>query len=685
MNTNNLQNGSNLNHSNNNNNNHIDSVHGDDQKEEHNDNDPDPLSVPVAPSEISSFVAACRLLIHGQNDEERRRGESALLAVKERASPFALCLSVVDRCTPSEPEVAFQAMTLMAGSVLTEWHNVPESVVEALRRRLLSLMMSRRTHSGNGVVLRSMAKTVAILFKRKWRSEDAVASRYGGSRTSGGSRSELDRFNKESICGSMVAVVEPLLASNDPSAAALGLMLCSELIAQFSANGASSALGLSADFHIECHRGFERWALQKLFVLTLKLMDRMRADMVSRSGSTGQFAPNRKSRILGALRMEQQSGGHLVAQSVAEMVSRAAVVAEECLSFDFHEKTSDDELLLSFSRSIGAEATPFPRGLGRRRAVRPGSPWRRCLVESDLVTTLAAMHRAIHCHLAEVHAATSPSTSTSPSPSPATAATLRATLHILREALCHLSSLSGHCLDYVDPLSARGDDEGDGHGDDDGDECTASGPRRIRFQLGAQVLFDRNLCAEQRVKGGCLLTLGQAQGRSGGRGQQSGRRRLSGSKLLLRRLPFLRKLALCFKRWLMPLIAVKAVNAVPMDSSLLLDLCRMLSALTTNFRHEILWAISESEWTEQGLFAALRGLGTLLISKMTAPSTQRTETWVDEAFDIVVEAVVSLIACYELRKRRYAVTAFADSADPPFTLSVVGALCPQPQGTEWSH
>lgn len=633
----------------------------------------------MSSSEIASFVAACKLLIGGRNDEERRRGERALLTVKESASPWSLCLSVVEQCSSREPEVAFQAISMMASAVLTEWHNVSADTVEALRRRLLWLMMEHRngTRSGHGLVVRAMAKTVAILFKRKWRSEDALTSMYGDNhghdqqQRAKDRRSELEQFNREQICGAMVSVIEPLLTSNEPSVAAMGLMLCSEFMEQFSVNTAASALGLSGDFHIDCHRGFERWALQNIFVLTANLIDKMRADMVSgppsgsssgsRSGSTSIPALNRKSKILGALRMEQQSSGQLVAQSVADMVSLAAMVIAECLSFDFHEKTSDDELLLSFARNTNLQ----PLSTSQRRSVRPGAPWRRCIVDNDVFQSLAVMHHAVHCHLM-VTVTASNTTSTS------TVSALRATLHSLREALCDLSALNGHILDDDVPSDSthcadadtNGGGNGDGDGDDDDDE-------NIENRCGHNQSVNGN---DSKSKSGSSRRV------SFKLEPQRHRRRLTGDELVERRLPYLRKLALCFKRYLWRLIEVKvdgngtvtesssSLMAQRVDSSLMLDLCRILEALTTNFRREILVAISESEWTENGIFAALRSLGLLLIDKMRPLQNSDTETWIDEAFDVVVQSVVSLVSCYELRKRTLKKQSTA-------ILAVLGSLC----------
>ena len=59
------------------------------------------------------------------------------------------------------------------------------------------------------------------------------------------------------------------------------------------------------------------------------------------------------------------------------------MVIEIILSFNFHEKTSDDKLLLAFHRSIL---------LNREELVRPGPAWRNILIDSKLLEYLTQTH-----------------------------------------------------------------------------------------------------------------------------------------------------------------------------------------------------------------------------------------------------------------------------------------------------
>eukprot|EP01083_Nonionella_stella_P054668 144305_1 len=212
---------------------------------------------------------------------------------------------------------------------------------------------------------------VFLLFKRKWRMDD-------------------DEFNRRQICDGILRDIEKLVSSNDPSIAVIGLIFCADLIEEFLVNHALSALGLTWDFHIKCHRGFERFCLQNLFILVCKLFSKILHGMITMDGV--EYVINPPSKILTAIGIEESSHGNVVGQSVVCMVNMTAMVIEKCLAFNFHEKTSDDKLLLVFALNVLIASNH------NNELLRPGPAWKACLIDCNLLKLLNIWHQVLYQH-----------------------------------------------------------------------------------------------------------------------------------------------------------------------------------------------------------------------------------------------------------------------------------------------
>ena len=345
--------------------------------------------------------------MNDSNNTNRQRGEQYLISIKQRAKPYEFCLKIL---ISNESHVQFHALRTICDAFLNEWYNLSIDYVEKLNE-LLSYPVNYKTKGKlSGYVLNQIAKCVSIMYKRKWKipENEHVDDPL------------INQWNKENICNKILSHIEKLLSSNDPSVAVIGLTFINELIEEFSVNHASSALGLTWDFHIKCHRGFEQYCLQSLFINICKLFKKIIDDMVKISPDGG-YIYNTKSKILQALKLQQISNGHIVGQSVFEMINMTAVVIEKCLSFNFHEKTSDDKLLLAFSRNVLINST-------NQDLLRPGPAWQDYLINSNLLSLLNIFHNILYTKCNERRQ-------------------FNATIRILRESIINMHSLSGHIFD----------------------------------------------------------------------------------------------------------------------------------------------------------------------------------------------------------------------------------------------
>merc|ERR1712154_529657 len=100
---------------------------------------------------------------------------------------------------------------------------------------------------------------------------------------------------------------------------------------------------------------------------------------------------NAKSKIMTALNLQQKSANQLVPKNVFEMISMAIMCMEKCLSFNFHEKTSDDKLLLAFSRNAVSMQSS-----GMHQLLRPGPSWKHCLINDNLYKLLMIFHNILY-------------------------------------------------------------------------------------------------------------------------------------------------------------------------------------------------------------------------------------------------------------------------------------------------
>lgn len=80
--------------------------------------------------------------------------------------------------------------------------------------------------------MNQLLHAVAVMYKRAWR-------------------------NRETVIGPVLLRQLGQLLSSDPAKRVLALVFMSELVNEFS-SARSSELGVSADFHLHCHRSFEQ-------------------------------------------------------------------------------------------------------------------------------------------------------------------------------------------------------------------------------------------------------------------------------------------------------------------------------------------------------------------------------------------------------------------------------------------
>ena len=539
--------------------------------------------------DILEFIQACNLLNNSNNDC-RQRGEKYLIEIKQRATPYEFCLKILE--ISNEPHVQFHALRTICDAFLNEWYNLPINYVEKLREKLLLFPVNYDKSKGklSGYVLNQIAKCVSIMYKRKWKipNEDDYYLR-NNNNNNNNNNDNNNKWNKENICNKILIHIEKLLSSNDPSITVIGLTFINELIEEFSVNHASSALGLTWDFHIKCHRGFEQYCLQSLFINICKLFKKIMNDMVIINNNNNEYQINEKSKILNALKIQQEAS-NIIAQSVFEMINMTAVVIEKCLSFNFHEKTSDDKLLLAFSRHVLNNSY-------HQQLLRPGPAWKNCLINSNLLTLLNIFHNILYTKCNKNKQ-------------------FNSTIRILRESIINMHSLSGHIFDT--PININNNhhiDDNKDSDDDDDDELNGNGngngnKRRITFKLSPS----------------------------------PPKRRLKGMELVLNRLPYLKNCIINFNKYMWSLI-----NNNQIDDELVMDICRMFQILCSNFRYELLVSITEFGKNEYYFFQGIHDLGNLLIINIPSEIND-ISTWSNEGFDILIQSIVSIISCYEIRK-----------------------------------
>ncbi|ETO09408.1 hypothetical protein RFI_27968 [Reticulomyxa filosa] len=315
---------------------------------------------------LSEFEQACEMAADETSPTKRHQGEEYLLRIKNSYQPYQFCMGVLFNSRESKAQ--HESALCIKDAFLREWKTLDVRMVIMMRTKILEYLCSNVSKLGEreeeqsifffflinyqtmkkkefkikhiqGYVINQLIRLVAIMYKRIWFENERENARL------------------------MFTQVQKMLQNNKPPLVLVGLTFCREVIEEFSVNEASTPLGITLDFHMDCHRSFELYVLQSMFNMTCELFSKVMQSLVQPSSSSHPSA--------------------LLAQD--NIISMCAIVIENILSFQFHEKMDENTLLLRFDSNTKPKSD----------FSRPGLAWKDSLLKCPLVEMLAKAHNTL--------------------------------------------------------------------------------------------------------------------------------------------------------------------------------------------------------------------------------------------------------------------------------------------------
>ena len=344
---------------------------------------------------------------------ERAAAEETLTQFKLSPQPYDVSLLLLERGDSSQAQL--QALAAIKAAALREWGT--ESLPSERARELAYELYSRACGACEAMqpfVMMSLARCIAVLFKRGWPAVGlaAAAAGAGPGPSQGMDETEGDAAQSEAESAALaafaaqqaedvLAMVRPCLAAPSLRAQELGLILADGFRSEFSA-GESSRIEVAWEFHVRCHKLFEAHTLRPLFEAALQSLQAQASAIVA-------------ARSLQELDLVMAPG------------VRAVELAHSLLSWEFDEETSADALLTrSIVTSGGAAATeaaasaasPSVAAAGQSlgtlgsghaavveaslvaQTLRPGPAWADVLVKSPLPALIVELYLAANAGVA---------------------------------------------------------------------------------------------------------------------------------------------------------------------------------------------------------------------------------------------------------------------------------------------
>jgi hypothetical protein len=322
------------------------------------------------------------------SSQERRNAEQFLLAFQDSPSPYQVCFCIL---TTSKLETAkMQAATVFISAVAREWPSFPPGRGVELRNMILHCLT---TTALSEMVKRQWFHVAALLFKRAWLTDERTAEYF------------LTQFGQI-----MDAPNRALMAD--------GLVFADQVTGQLQSRRAT-ALGLSWEYHVKCHREFETKTLGPMF-----------------------------TRLGNVLREFVDDGGTAKLEVIVSqplVLKNTLTLIAKILEWEFRSDFATDGKLALRSLSDN----PLLDHLETPSIVTPGSAWTPVLVDSPLLELLFGLEAALSsqdAHLTTlhtVHMGAYSARQVSPLSVNLLRDTLLAAASASRKALLHLFSLKG--------------------------------------------------------------------------------------------------------------------------------------------------------------------------------------------------------------------------------------------------
>ena len=176
------------------------------------------------------------------DQQERQQAEQFLLSFRESKSPYTVCCHLLTHS--QHDSVKMQAASICLSSITREWPSFAPGQGLELRNAILTLLTQNLQ---SDVVSRQWMHVVAVLFKRAWLGEEGIQHIF-------------------------ITQLDQLIESSNRSLASQGVLFAEAVVGQCQSRRAT-ALGLSWEYHVRCHRDFERKVLGHVFMLLSRLLN----------------------------------------------------------------------------------------------------------------------------------------------------------------------------------------------------------------------------------------------------------------------------------------------------------------------------------------------------------------------------------------------------------------------------
>lgn len=316
-------------------------------------------------TQLELFERACAELQTG-DAAARQAAEQMLMQMRTSEHAVAVAAGAVQAAASSGAK--FQAALILRDAALRDWERMAKSERAHVRDELLNYTLTNHG-SLEGFVTRQLLQVAALLVKRGWLDDAPPAASVGGGAADSASahaaasrEARLAALEGGSATAAVFDRLPALLGSGDLASQHVAGQLLLTLSDEFSFTRAS-AVGLAWEQHARARTGFEMITLQRIFSLSLDVLEQHNA-------------------------VAAQCGG---GPRYEEWLSTWLGVLNVVLSWDF-ATASDSEAVLA-----GMASSNLKKGNADSADViwlQPGEKWRTALTDGRLVTLLFALAEA---------------------------------------------------------------------------------------------------------------------------------------------------------------------------------------------------------------------------------------------------------------------------------------------------
>jgi len=343
--------------------------------------------------DIARFERIVHDALKGAGDAQKR-AQDEVLALRNTPEVYNFALNVL---TQSNQDLAqFEALRIIKHSVLSDWGELI-SVDHAMEigETVFKIVTTRKSSQ---TVFKAAASTIAVFFKRGWPvgplstnvNSDETATEAGIAPPSiipgGNDEPHEDLYQSQAMfCAKANDFIDRAMnPDSEEYHVEFAFQLANELVNEFSASTASE-LKLLWEYHVKCHKGFERHALMGLFYRAISYLESKIETVALCQDSTSL-------------------------EAVCKSLVRALGLTSRILEWEFEEGFMSDSQLLAEGpgafQQRGSKQTQGGMFTGGRNAhmdaansmlsVRPGPAWTNLLVGSDVPIVLARLYAAIN-------------------------------------------------------------------------------------------------------------------------------------------------------------------------------------------------------------------------------------------------------------------------------------------------